>query len=104
MAGAELARVIAAADFAVGLDSGLMHLAVALNIPGVWLYGPTDPGLTGPYGESQTVIQSPWPKAPCRRRICADTPQGDCCMRAIGVEEVARAVQQMAASRRSSQI
>jgi heptosyltransferase-1 len=88
MAGADLARVIAGAEFAVGLDSGLMHLAAALGVPGVWLYGPTDPGLTGPYGEGQTVIQSTWPKAPCRRRTCADTPGGDCCMRAIGMERV----------------
>jgi heptosyltransferase-1 len=92
MAGAELAAVIAGAERAVGLDSGLMHLAAALRVPGVWLYGPTDPGLTGPYGEGQTVIQSRWPKAPCRRRTCTDTPGGDCCMRAIGAEEVAGAV------------
>ncbi len=92
MAGTELARVIAGAELAIGLDSGLMHLAAALGVPGVWLYGPTDPGLTGPYGEVQTVIRSTWPKAPCRRRICTDTPGGDCCMRAIGVERVAEAV------------
>lgn len=94
MAGAELTRVIAGAELAVGLDSGLMHLAAALRVPGVWLYGPTDPDLTGPYGERQTVIQSTWPKAPCRRRTCSDTPGGDCCMRAIGVERVAEAVRQ----------
>ena len=94
---------VAAAEFAVGLDSGLMHLAVALSIPGVWLYGPTDPGLTGPYGDGQTVIRSTWPKAPCRRRICADTPGGDCCMRAIGVAEVAESVRGMVPNRRSSQ-
>lgn len=105
LAGEELARVIAAAEFAVGLDSGLMHLAVALHIPGVWLYGPTDPGLTGPYGEGQTVIQSPWPHAPCRRRTCGDTPTGDCCMRAIRVGEVAEAVLgAVARTGRSSQI
>jgi heptosyltransferase-1 len=92
MAGSELAAVIAGAELAVGLDSGLMHLAAALEVPGVWLYGPTDPGLTGPYGEGQTVIQSTWGKAPCRRRTCTDTPGGDCCMRAIGVEAVALAV------------
>jgi heptosyltransferase-1 len=97
MAGAELARVIAAADFAVGLDSGLMHLAVALGVPGVWLYGPTDPGLTGPYGEGQSVIRSTWPKAPCGRRSCTDTPGGDCCMRAIGAGEVAEALGSLSA-------
>ena len=88
MAGAELAAVIAGAELAVGLDSGLMHLSAALGVPGVWLYGPTDPGLTGPYGEGQTVVQSTWPQAPCRRRTCTDIPEGDCCMRAITVEEV----------------
>lgn len=92
MAGADLARVIGGAELAVGLDSGLMHLAAALDVPGIWLYGPTDPGLTGPYGERQTVLRSTWPKAPCRRRTCTDTPAGDCCMRAIAVEEVAAAV------------
>lgn len=97
MAGAELARVVAGSEFAVGLDSGLMHLAAALGVPGVWLYGPTDPGLTGPYGEHQVVIRSSWPDAPCRRRTCADTPEGDCCMRAISVAEVAAAVDAVAA-------
>jgi lipopolysaccharide heptosyltransferase I len=92
MAGAELAAVIAGAEVAVGLDSGMMHLAAALGIPGVWLYGPTDPGLTGPYGPGQTVIRSTWPKAPCRRRTCGDIPEGDCCMRAIGVAEAVAAV------------
>jgi len=92
MAGAELARVVGGAEFAVGLDSGLMHLAAALGVPGVWLYGPTDPGLTGPYGAGQVVVRSDWPKAPCRRRTCTDIPTGDCCMRAIGVDAVRAAV------------
>ncbi len=92
MAGAELAAVIGGAELAVGLDSGLMHLAAALDVPGIWLYGPTDPGLTGPYGKGQTVIQSSWRDAPCRRRSCGDTPAGDCCMRAIGVAAVAEAI------------
>ncbi|MBN9021077.1 MAG: lipopolysaccharide heptosyltransferase I [Rhizobiales bacterium] len=96
MAGAELAGVLAGAELAVGLDSGLMHLSAALGVPGVWLYGPTDPGLTGPYGDEQVVVRSGWPEAPCRRRTCTDTPGGDCCMRAIPVAEVAAAVTALA--------
>ncbi len=92
MAGAELAGVIASADFAVGLNSGLMHLAAALGVPGIWLYGPTDPGRTGPYGEGQVVIQSTWPEAPCRRRVCDHVPGGLCCMRAIAVGRVAEQI------------
>lgn len=43
----------------VGLDSGPMHLAAALNKPGVALFGPTDPARNGPYGGSLVVIRSP---------------------------------------------
>lgn len=92
LAGAALAAAVGHADRAVGLDSGLMHLAAALGVPGVWLYGPTDPGLTGPYGAGQTVIQSAYPHAPCRRRTCDREPGGLCCMSAIGVGEVEAAV------------
>lgn len=47
---AELARVLAGARAAVGVDTGLTHLAVALKIPTVALYTATDPGLTGVFG------------------------------------------------------
>ncbi len=43
----------------VGVDSGPLHLAAALAKPGVAIYGPTDPGQTGPYGSSFTVLRSP---------------------------------------------
>ncbi|HEX6733293.1 MAG TPA: lipopolysaccharide heptosyltransferase I, partial [Azonexus sp.] len=47
---AELAAVLAGARAAVGVDTGLTHLAVALKIPTVALYTATDPGLTGVFG------------------------------------------------------
>jgi len=43
----DLARVIAQAKGAVGVDTGLSHLAVALSIPTVAIYTDTDPELTG---------------------------------------------------------
>ena len=91
--GAELAGLIGAAEFAVGLDSGLMHLANALKVPGVWLYGPTDPALSGPYGDGQRVVRSRHPAAPCRQRRCSREPGGQCCMRAVALDEVAAAVE-----------
>lgn len=42
----------------IGLDSGPLHLAAALHKPGVALYGPTDPRLTGPFGGSMTVLRA----------------------------------------------
>ena len=88
LAGAPLARLLAGAEFAVGLDSGLMHLSAALDVPGVWLFGPTDPGRTGPYGNAQTVFRSAWPEAPCYRRSCEAVQGGRCCMKAIDIYEV----------------
>lgn len=100
LAGAGLVDLIARASFAVGLDSGLMHLVAAFDVPGVWLYGPTDPALTGPYGERQIVVRSTWPEAPCFRRRCERTPGGTCCMDAIAYEAVAEAVDGLLATLR----
>lgn len=46
---AELAGVLAGARGVVGVDTGLVHLAVALDRPTVALYTDTDPSLTGVY-------------------------------------------------------
>lgn len=46
----ELASLLAGARAAVGVDTGLSHLAVALKVPTVALYTATDPGLTGVLG------------------------------------------------------
>ena len=42
----------------VGLDSGPLHLAAALQKPGVALFGPTDPARNGPYAAPITVLRS----------------------------------------------
>jgi heptosyltransferase I len=42
----------------IGIDSGPMHLAAALGLPGVAIFGPTDPDRNGPYGDSITVLRS----------------------------------------------
>jgi heptosyltransferase I len=43
----------------IGVDSGPMHIAAALDKPGVAILGPTDPARNGPYGSSMTVLRSP---------------------------------------------
>ena len=43
----------------VGVDSGPMHLAAALNKPGVAIFGPTDDARNGPYGGSLKVLRAP---------------------------------------------
>jgi heptosyltransferase-1 len=55
---AGVAGVLAQATAVVAVDTGLGHLSAALNIPTISLYGPTNPGLIGAYGENQIHLCS----------------------------------------------
>ena len=52
----EIAEGLAACVGYVGNDSGITHVAAALGIPVVGLYGPTDPAIWGPRGPHVRVI------------------------------------------------
>jgi heptosyltransferase-1 len=54
----------------IGVDSGLSHVAAALDRPVVGLYGPTDAGLTGIRGRRVHNLVTTLPCAPCRRQVC----------------------------------
>lgn len=66
----EIAYLLAHAKGAVCVDTGLSHLAAALNVPSVTLYGATDSGLIGATGLNQQHLQSRFPCAPCYRQRC----------------------------------
>ncbi len=71
-------------------DTGTMHLAAALGIPTVSIFGSTCPIETGPLGDRHTVIQHKVPCSPCFEREC---PFGHYdCMTKISPDEVAAAV------------
>lgn len=46
----EVARLIAGAEFVIGVDTGLLHLAAALGVPLAAIFCGSKPGLTGPVG------------------------------------------------------
>ena len=46
----QVARLLAGAAFVVGVDTGLLHLAAALGVPLVAIFGASEPRLTGPMG------------------------------------------------------
>ena len=52
----ELAALLRGAAAVVGSDTGPLHLAAALGVPVVGLYGPTDPVRNGPWGRSDSTI------------------------------------------------
>lgn len=61
---------LAEAAGVVGVDSGLAHLAAALSVPAVTLYGPTKTDLTGAVGSLQTNLQAEFECAPCMLKAC----------------------------------
>ena len=55
---AALAKIIQGSQAVIGVDTGLAHLAVALNKPVIAIYTDTDPSLTGLYGANQRACKN----------------------------------------------
>ena len=73
----------------VSNDSGPMHLAAALGVPLVALFGSTDERATGPLGKQITVVKSQAECSPCLLHTC---PIDFRCMKNIAVDQVFEAV------------
>jgi heptosyltransferase-1 len=71
----------------LGLDSGPLHLAAALQRPGVALFGPTDPERNGPWGGSLRTLRATGAETSYRRR-----DEIHASMRALSVEMVLAAL------------
>jgi heptosyltransferase-2 len=81
----QLAAAISHCSVVVTNDSGPLHLATALAVPSVSMFGPTDPARTVIPGASR-VLRREHACAPCYQRQC---PLGDHrCMIQISVDEV----------------
>ncbi|MGA3328297.1 MAG: lipopolysaccharide heptosyltransferase II [Terriglobia bacterium] len=84
----QLLALMAQCRLIVTNDSGPMHLAAALGIPLVAIFGSTDERATGPLGTRVRIVKRGVECSPCGRRVC---PIDFRCMRDISVEEVFRA-------------
>ncbi|MEW6221397.1 MAG: lipopolysaccharide heptosyltransferase II [Thermodesulfobacteriota bacterium] len=83
---AQAAALIARCQVVVSNDSGLMHVAAALAVPLVAIFGSTNPVTTGPFSDRARVLRHPLPCSPCLATVC---PNGDfSCMASISVDEV----------------
>jgi len=67
----EVAALIAGARFAVGVDTGLVHLAAALGVPLVAVFAGTEPGLYGPMGAGPIAIVGDSRGAPSVNEVMA---------------------------------
>ncbi|MEW6713806.1 MAG: lipopolysaccharide heptosyltransferase II [Nitrospirota bacterium] len=89
----ELAALISECDAFITNDSGPMHIAAALHVPTVALFGSTDSSATGPFGDGHNVITKKLSCSPCLEREC---PEGHLkCMTDITPEEVSSALKNL---------
>jgi heptosyltransferase-1 len=76
----------------LGVDSGPLHLAAALEKPGVAIFGPTDPLRNGPYGHSLQVIRNSAATTTYKRGSSIDES-----MRKVSPDEVFEAMREVLA-------
>jgi ADP-heptose:LPS heptosyltransferase len=83
----KVAALLNCASLFVGNDSGISHLAAALGVPTLAIFGPTDPRCWAPQGEYTFWLQGTAECSPCglkRRQDC----QRQRCLESITVEDV----------------
>ncbi len=85
----KLAALIKRCTLFIGNDSGVTHMAAALGIKTVAIFGPTDPDVWGPRGDSVRIF---YKKAPCS--ACAPAKRRNCevqiCLEYIAIDDVIR--------------
>jgi heptosyltransferase-2 len=95
----EYIDLAAACDIYLTNDSGSMHIASALNVPTVAVFGATDHVGTGPTGELARVVREHVECSPCLLREC---PIDHRCMKAVAADRVVReAVELISLARQS---
>jgi len=81
----QLMALLAQCHLVVSNDSGPMHLAGALGLPLVAIFGSTDERATGPVSWRARVVKHPVACSPCGRREC---PIDLRCMQSVSVDDV----------------
>lgn len=93
----EAMALIAHCGLFISNDSGLMHVAGALDIPTIAIFGSTNPITTSPPGERCVIIRKPLPCSPCLKKKCAADFK---CMTSIEASEVYAAAREMLESKK----
>jgi heptosyltransferase-2 len=87
-----LIGVIANASLVLTNDSGPMHIAAALGVPTVAVFGSTDHVVTGPWGPRARVVREPVDCSPCMLREC---PIDHRCMTRVSASAVCTAAREV---------
>jgi len=79
--------VISRSAVYLGNDSGITHLAAAVGVPTVALFGPSDPRQWAPRGRRVTVISRQVDCSPCSNSTMKSCPHR-ACLSELSAEEV----------------
>jgi heptosyltransferase-1 len=94
----KLAGELFQAKAVVGVDTGIAHLAAALAVPSLTLYGATQPTRTGTYGSQQRHLQTHFPCAPCLKKKCiyrGPITVSPACYQDLSADKVWQALQEL---------
>lgn len=91
---AEMVGVLSRLRLLVTGDSGPMHVAVALGVPVVAVFGPTDWRETAPFAGTHRLLREPVHCSPCKLREC---PIDHRCMTRISADRVVDAARALLA-------
>jgi len=90
----QLAAVMEGCWFFVGNDSGISHMAAALGLPTLAIFGPTDQRVWSPRGEKAMMVRRKIHCSPCSQErffLCADSE----CLKAVEVREVLEGLEEI---------
>ncbi|NGZ61316.1 MAG: hypothetical protein CV081_12560, partial [Nitrospira sp. LK265] len=73
-----LPALLSKATVMITNDSGPMHIAAALGVPVIAMFGPTSAIRTGPYGDGHHVLAGQVSCSPCFSRVCRHDPELEC--------------------------
>ncbi|WP_051920617.1 lipopolysaccharide heptosyltransferase II [Thermodesulfobacterium hydrogeniphilum] len=88
-----VAGIFSLAKLVISNDSGLMHLAAALKIPQIAIFGSTDPEATGPLNPNAIILKKELSCSPCFERTCKYGHYN--CLKSIAVEEVISSISEL---------
>ena len=91
----DLAALFSACSLFIGNDSGAMHVAAAVGLPVIGIFGSTDPGAPAPVTPRFTLVREAVSCSPCFLRRC---PVDHRCMTRIAVDSVFAAARRLLAT------
>jgi ADP-heptose:LPS heptosyltransferase len=84
----QLAALLSKAVLFIGIDSGPMHMATAVDTPVLAIFGPSRPWRWGPCGKGHIIIQKKWNCVPCGKKGCLNDGGESRCLSELTPDEV----------------